>query len=59
MSEFERDMNHASIYSQKLTIQNVTLKDRGIYFCNVSDIQQHKEYSKINVTIYGIYFIYC
>lgn len=48
-----------NVFSQNFTIHNVTLEDRGIYMCNVSDKQDHFSFNTINVTIYGIYFFEC
>lgn len=56
---FSKDSLGKNVFSQNFTISNVTLKDRGIYVCNVTDKQNHYSYKMINVTIYGIYFFYC
>jgi hypothetical protein len=50
----QRKSIDASSVVQELTINQTTLKDKGVYYCNVSDNQNHFSVNSINITIYGI-----
>ncbi|XP_008191844.1 vascular endothelial growth factor receptor 1 isoform X1 [Tribolium castaneum] len=41
-----------SMVTQQLTINQTTLKDKGTYYCNVSDNQNHHSVNSLNVIIY-------
>jgi FMS-like tyrosine kinase 1 len=49
----QRKSIDASSVVQELTINQTTLKDKGVYYCNVSDNQNHFSVNSINITIYG------
>ncbi|XP_063923158.1 vascular endothelial growth factor receptor 1-like isoform X3 [Zophobas morio] len=42
-----------TILTQNLTINETILKDKGMFYCNVSDNQNHASLGSLNVTVYA------
>ncbi|XP_045479289.1 vascular endothelial growth factor receptor 1-like isoform X2 [Harmonia axyridis] len=52
VSPLQRDSDYSDMYFQTLTIRNVSLRDKGRYWCKASDNQDHTNENSIDLTIY-------